>query len=424
MRLNKHIASLKPSATLQINEKVKALRAKGEKISHFGFGQSPFPIFPSITEALKEHVGNNHYLPVNGLEALRKEIAKFLKTYQGVDVDSESVYIGPGSKELLYQSILIFEGHFLIPKGSWVSYIPQIKSKGGTYTTLETTFKTDFKLTAAVLEDFLLKSKDEEHILILNSPNNPTGAVYTQEEYQNLATVCKKYDVIVLSDEIYSQINFTGGNSASISEYYPEKTIVFGGLSKVFSAGGYRLGFMALPKEMSELSTVYKSLFSETFSCVSSPIQLAAITAYEYNSDLIKYVKDSSSILKGVSKYIFENLTSHNISCTHPQGSFYMMVGFDKFQEKINGLGIKTSQELSHYLLENYQVALLPGSDFGFQNSELFFRLAFVDFEGEEVMKAYQENNTVDATFIQVNCQRVSTGVERLIDFIKDIERS
>ncbi|MBL4605767.1 MAG: aminotransferase class I/II-fold pyridoxal phosphate-dependent enzyme [Flavobacteriaceae bacterium] len=417
MRLNKHIVSLKPSATLQINENVKALRNKGKKISHFGFGQSPFPIFPSITEALKAHVGNNHYLPVNGLASLRKEISKFLKTYQKVVVESESIYIGPGSKELLYQSILIFEGHFLIPKGSWVSYIPQIKSKGGSYSILETTFKNDIKLTAEALEDFLLKSEHTEHILILNSPNNPTGAVYTDKEYENLAIICRKYNVIVLSDEIYSQINFTAGHSASISNYYPEKTIVFGGLSKVFSAGGYRLGFMALPKEMGELSKVYRSLFSETFSCVSSPIQLAAITAYEYNYDLVEYVNDSSLILKGVSNYIFENLTHNKISCTKPQGAFYMMIGFDQFQEQINKLGIETSQELSHYLLEKYQVALLPASDFGFENEELFFRLAFVDFDGKKVMEAYQENGSVDSTFIEQNCSSVYRGVQQLIDF-------
>jgi len=420
MRLNKHIISLQPSATLEINEKVKALRKQGEQITHFGFGQSPFPIFSSITKALIEHAGNNHYLPVNGLESLREEIANFLKKHQMVLVDKNSIFIGPGSKELLYQSILIFEGHFLIPKGSWVSYVPQIKSKGGTYSVLETDISNNFKLTATALEEFLLKSKQSEHILILNSPNNPTGAVYTDLEYQRLAAVCRKYNVVVFSDEIYSQINFTEGQSVSISNYYPEKTIVFGGLSKVFSAGGYRLGFMALPNELSELSNAYKSLFSETFSCVSSPIQMAAIAAYTYPPDLIKYVGDSSSILKGVSQYIFENLTKNNISCTNPQGAFYMMVGFDQFREKINLLGIETSQQLALYLLEKYHVALLPGSDFGFQKNELFFRLAFVDFDGKDVMEAYLKKVNIDEAFIKQHCPRVFSGVQKLIEFAKE----
>ena len=131
MKINQNIFGLKPSSTLQINEKVKAYRKEGKTIYHFGFGQSPFPIHSDIVNDLQSHAQNNHYLPVDGLENLRLEISRFLAKNQEVNVTKESIFIGPGSKELLYQSILIFEGHFLIPKGSWVSYIPQIKSKGG-----------------------------------------------------------------------------------------------------------------------------------------------------------------------------------------------------------------------------------------------------------------------------------------------------
>ena len=248
MKINKNISELKPSATLLINEKVKALREKGKKITHFGFGQSPFPIHNSIVDELKNHADNNHYLPVNGLNELRHQVSNFLSKHQGIQSASEFIFIGPGSKELLYQSVLIFEGHFIIPKGSWVSYIPQIKSKGGTYSILETTLEDNFKLTADCLETYLSDSEQQQHVLILNSPNNPTGAIYSDAEYENLAKVCRKYKVIVFSDEIYSQINFNDDFSPSISKFYPEGTLVFGGLSKVFSAGGYRLGFMSLQK--------------------------------------------------------------------------------------------------------------------------------------------------------------------------------
>ena len=131
---------------------MRFLREKGKKVYHFGFGQSPFPIYPEIVTSLKEQAENNHYLPVNGLDILRAKIASFLEKNQGISTQGSSIFIGPGSKELLYQSILIFEGHFLIPKGSWVSYIPQIKSKGGTYSILETFIKEDFKLTPNLSE--------------------------------------------------------------------------------------------------------------------------------------------------------------------------------------------------------------------------------------------------------------------------------
>jgi aspartate aminotransferase len=131
--INKTPQLLKQSSTLLINEKVKEQRLKGETISHFGFGESPFPIHSSIVNALKENAENNHYLPVAGLEKLREQIATFLKRHQEIETVKEAIFIGPGSKELLYQSILIFDGEFLIPKGSWISYIPQIQSKAGSY---------------------------------------------------------------------------------------------------------------------------------------------------------------------------------------------------------------------------------------------------------------------------------------------------
>ncbi len=308
IQINKNIQQLKPSATLAINQKVRELRAKREDVFHFGFGQSPFPVHPSIVNALRDNATNNHYLPTLGLEALRKTITKFLITYQNIDVNSEYVYIGPGSKELLYQTILILEGTFLIPKGSWVSYGPQINSKNGKFEILKTHLEHNFKLEASALQEYCEANPEEQKILILNSPNNPTGVVYSINELDKLAKVCKQYNIIVLSDEIYSQINFKDNFSPSMSTFYPEKTIVFGGLSKVFSAGGYRLGFMALPKELQFLHNTYRSLFSETFSAVSSPIQFAAIEAYKMNIDVQMYVKNCTQILKGVSNFVFTKI--------------------------------------------------------------------------------------------------------------------
>ena len=424
MIINKSIASLKQSSTLLINEKVKELRAKGEVISHFGFGQSPFPIHYSIVNALKENAHNNHYLPVAGLEKLRLQIANFLKDFQNIETTKESIFIGPGSKELLYQSILIFEGEFLIPKGSWVSYIPQIQSKGGKYHIIDTNFENDFKITPQNLDVFFKnKIPTEQQILILNSPNNPTGAVYSDNEYKALAVACRKYNIIVFSDEIYSQINFTNPFSPSISKYYPEKTIVFGGLSKVFSAGGYRLGFIVLPKEFKAIENVYKSLFSETFSCVSSPVQFAALKAYEYEQELQEYVRDSSIILKHISEFIYKEFSSINIECTKSNGAFYMAIGFNQYKSQLKKLQIDTNFDLAKYVLENYKFAMLPGIDFGFEKEDLFFRIAFVDFNGKKVMEAFQEKKEINIAFIKENVPNVFEGVEKIKKFISDLRR-
>ncbi len=417
--INQNILSLKQSATLLINEKVKELRINGKEISHFGFGQSPFPIHDSIVAALRENAENNHYLPVAGLEKLREEIVLFLKKHQNIKTTKESIFIGPGSKELLYQSILIFDAEFLIPKGSWVSYIPQIQSKGGTYHILETNFENDFKLTVQNLDTFFKnKEPKKQTVLILNSPNNPTGAIYSKEEYKALAVACRKYNIVVFSDEIYSQINFSESYSPSISAYYPEKTIVFGGLSKVFSAGGYRLGYMMLPNEMQALQNVYKSLFSETFSCVSSPIQFAAIKAFEYHTNLQNYVATSSAILKNISEFIFNELSAIQIECTKSEGAFYMLIGFNNYKAAILKLGVSSSFELANYVLENYDFAMLPGVDFGFEKEELFFRIAFVDFNGKKIMDAFQSNEIMDTVFIQKYAPNVYLGVNKIKEFV------
>lgn len=422
IKVNVHIQNLKPSSTLVINEKIKQLRSKGEFVYHFGFGQSPFPIHLAITSSLAKHVNDNNYLPTTGLEVLRKEVSVFLKKHQGVDFISDFLFIGPGSKELLYQTILILEGVFLIPKGSWVSYLPQIKSKNGSYEILETFLQNDFKLAPNELEDYCKKNSKNQKTLILNSPNNPTGAVYSKEELKALAQVCEKYDVIVLSDEIYSQINFKDEYSPSMAMFYPEKTIVFGGLSKVFSAGGYRLGFIALPKGLYELKTLYQSLFSETFSAVASPIQHAAVAAFKYEQDLQNYIRTCSIILKGISQYMFTKLDKTGIACTMPKGAFYMMIGFNKFKDKLHELGIKTSNELADYLLMNYRVALLPGTDFYFKSDELYFRLAYVDFNGEQVLNAYKNSNEIDEAFIKKYCNTIYKGTDQIIKFIRDLD--
>jgi aspartate/methionine/tyrosine aminotransferase len=418
IRINKHIEDLKPSATLAINNKVKYLRSKGTEICHFGFGQSPFPIHKSIVKALKDNATINHYLPTTGFEKLRQAISAFLRKHQNIESDSDYIYIGPGSKELLYQTILILDGIFLIPKGSWVSYGPQIKSKNGNYIILDTHLKHNFKLKAETLKHYCQANPYQQKTLILNSPNNPTGEVYTNDELEALAKICRDHDIIVLSDEIYSQINFTNKYSPSISRYYPKKTIVYGGLSKVFSAGGYRLGFMVLPKDLQFLHNMYRSVFSETFSAVAAPIQYAAVEAYKMNKDLINYIDQSCLILKGISHFIHSELSKSKIQCTYPEGAFYMIIGFNNFKNEINSMGISTSEQLANHLLKIYKVALLPGTDFYFDENELFLRLAFVDFDGQNVLDNYDENIPIDKVFIKTYCPKVFQGINELSKFV------
>ncbi len=421
--INKNISQLKVSATLQINEAVKKKRLNGEIVYHFGFGQSPFPIPKKIVKNLKKNADCNHYLPTAGLQELRIEIVKFLGEHQQINTIQENIFIGPGSKELLYQTILILEGTFLIPKGSWVSYLPQVKLIGKDYFIIETSFKNNYKLQAHALETYCKNHATQNNILILNTPNNPSGAVYRKEELEKLAIVCNKYDIIVLSDEIYSQICFNNSHAKSISNYYPEKTIVFGGLSKVFSAGGYRLGYMMLPEKLKELNSIYKTLFSETFSSVSAPIQYAAIEAYKYKKSIKKSVKASVKILEAIGDYVYQNLTQVGVRCTIPEGGFYILISFDDFKETLDEKQLTNSVDLANYLLEEYQVALLSGIDFYFAPDELIFRLAFVDFNGKKALQKYLKNDVpLNSKFIETYAPNIVNGIQKIIEFTNTLK--
>ena len=175
---------------------------------------------------------------------------------------------------------------------------------------------------------------------------------------------------------------------------------------------------MVLPRELKELENVYKSLFSETFSCVSSPIQFAALQAYQFNLSVQQYVADSPEILKKLSKFIYKELSIINIQCTKSKGSIYMLISFNEYKNQILKLGITTSFDLTNYVLVNYKFAMLHGIDFGFEKEELFFRISFVDFDGKKVMKAFNSNLEIDLDFIKRNTATIFSRVKKIKEFI------
>ena len=418
-RINKHLESLKPSATLAINEGVKAMRSEGETVYHFGFGQSPFPVHPKIVQALQQHAENNAYLPSLGLPELRQQISAYLEHYHKVHYTPELIFLGPGSKELLFQTVMILDHVFLIPKGSWVSYLPQIKAKGGRFAILDTFFEDNYKLRPESLEGYCQQLPDENFVLILNSPNNPTGAVYSEAELEALAESCRKHGVLVLSDEIYSRISFEQENAPSMALYYPEGTILFSGLSKIFSAGGYRCGLMALPDALQALQPIFRSLFSETFSAVASPVQYAALAAFQADSELEHSINKNTAILRMIGNYVYDRLTAHKIRCTQPMGAFYIMINLSMYKASLDKLKLKDSEAIAMYILDRYRVALLPGTDFYFDPDQPIFRLAFVDFDGSKVTDTWSE--LTQEAFVQNFAPNVVSGTSQLIRFCSEL---
>ena len=223
--IKKQIEKLKPSATLAINEETNRLKKSGKKVYKFGFGQSPFPVPDSVVAALKNSANKNMYLPMQGLEDLRSAISNHLNEINNNDFKSD--------------------GDILLPSPSWVSYQPQASIAKNKVHWVQTSSASNWFPTAEHLEKKIKSIKSKNLILFLNSPNNPSGTIC--KNLKEIAEIAKKNNLIILSDEIYSRLTFEK-KYQSISNFYPERTIVSSGLSKWCGAGGWRLGFFAIPK--------------------------------------------------------------------------------------------------------------------------------------------------------------------------------
>ena len=396
------IDRLKPSATLAINEESNKLKKEGKKVYKFGFGQSPFPVPESIVSALKINADKHTYLPMQGLEDLRLAIANYLNKNNNNDFKQDDIVIGPGTKELMFLTQIAFQGEVLLPAPSWVSYLPQALIAKNKVHWIQTTSNSSWFPTAEQLENKIKSIKNKNLLLFINSPNNPSGAVC--KNLQEIASVAKKNKLIILSDEIYSQLTFDD-QYKSISNFYPEGTIVSSGLSKWCGAGGWRLGFFAIPKQLEDLKNGLKILCSESFTSVSAPIQYAAIEAYI--GDHSAYLTSVKKILSFTGNYVYENLKSNVINVTKPEGGFYLFPEFTNAK-------FSSSSEMCKDILNKTGVALLPGSDFGLNSSKMLARLSYTDFDGANFLKNTLGSKKLDNADLKKNAPNVVDGISVL----------
>ena len=407
--IKEQIIQLKPSATLAINEESIRLKKSGKKIYKFGFGQSPFPVPESVVLALKSNANKHNYLPMQGLEKLRSAIASHLNTNNNNNFSKEDIVIGPGTKELMLLTQIIFKGDVLLPAPSWVSYQPQAIIAKNKVHWIQTTSNSNWFPTGKQLEDKVKSINSESLLLIINSPNNPSGTICNN--LQEIAEVAKKYNIIILSDEIYSQLNFNG-QYKSISNFYPERTIVSTGLSKWCGAGGWRLGFFAIPNQLKNFKDSLKILCSESFTSVSAPIQHAAIEAYK--GDHSKYLNAVKKILSFTADYAYKNLKSNVVNITKPEGGFYL------FPEFANAK-FSSSSEMCKDILNKTGVALLPGSDFGLESNKMLARLSFTDFDGANFLNNTLGSKKLDEADLKKNAPNIVDGITALKDWSKSL---
>jgi len=418
--LNLNVRGLPKSATLAISEQSQILESEGKHIYKLGLGQSPFPIPEPVVEALKTNAHQKSYLAVQGLFELREAVAEYYHRSQGIECNAEDVLIGPGSKELMFLLQLVYYGDLVIPTPSWVSYAPQAQIIGRHVRWLTTNSADDWHLTPQELENLCNMDPGRPRIVILNYPANPTGRTYETAELEALAKVARKNQVVVLSDEIYGELHHDGQHT-SIARFYPEGTIVSGGLSKWCGAGGWRLGTFVFPKPMRRLLTAMAVVASETFTSTSAPIQFAAVRAFHGGMFIERYLWNSRRILKSLGKYLTDLLTDGGIRVARPQGAFYLFPDFSSRQEVLAGQGINSSQELCSQLLDQAGVAILPGVNFGRPETELTARLSYVDFDGTRALAAAEQippHEQISDDFLRQYCNHTIEAVEKICAWV------
>ncbi len=372
---------LETSATLAMNEAVAKRRAAGLQTIHLGFGEASFPLHPILRSELARAAAHTSYAPVPGLPALREAIADYLQRTRGIASSAAHVAVAPGSKPLLYALLQVLEGDLLLPVPSWVSYGPQARLAGRRVIDVPTDASDHHRMTPEVLDKTLARARREganPRILLVNTPSNPTGSMFDAADAEAIAGWARAEGITLISDEIYAELAHGWRAHVSPARFYPEGCIVTGGLSKAFSAGGWRLGYAALPTTAggSALMSALRALASEVWSSATTPVQEAAIAAFRPDPELETYVRRSARVHGYVASRLYETFVNLGILCPRPAGAFYLYPDFAPYRDALHERGIATSDELARYLLDEWDIATLPGTAFGERPETLRLRVA------------------------------------------------
>lgn len=396
-RIAEKVLEVKPSITLAITAKAKEMIESGMDVIGFGAGEPDFDTPEFIKEAAIKaiHDGKTKYTPAVGVLELRKLICKKLKEDNGLDYTPDQIIVNSGAKHSLstaFQSILNPGDEVLVPVPYWVSYPEIVRIAGGVPVFLETKEENDFKMTAEELEEAI---NENTKAVYLNSPSNPVGAVYTKEELESLAEVILKHKIFVVSDEIYEKLIYDGQEHvsiASLNDEIKEWTILVNGMSKSHAMTGWRLGYSAASKDViAAMGTVQGHAVSHP----SSITQYAGIGALQCPPENVTDMVEEYDKRR---KYCIERLDQiHELSYIYPKGAFYVFINVSKlYGRSYKGSVIEGSMDYAAKMLDNEQVALVPGIAFG---ADDFVRISYA-----------------------TSMEQITKGLDRMEKFIKELD--
>lgn len=367
MKITERASRIAPSLTLEITAKAKKLKAEGVGVVSFGAGEPDFNTPDYIIEAAKDALdrGLTKYTPAAGTLTLRQAICDKLKRDNGLDYAAGDIVVSNGAKHALANAFLatVEAGEeVIIPAPYWLTYPELVKLAEGVPVYVHTSAKNSFKITPTELEKAIT---DKTRAVLINNPNNPTGAVYTRSELNALASVIEKHEVYVVSDEIYEKLNYEHRHHsiAAYSDILKDRTIVVNGMSKTYSMTGWRVGYSASNEK---ISSAMASMQSHSTSNINAVAQYASYIALsdKYHGDA--FLEDMRATFDARRALMMLRLSRLGLKFIEPKGAFYVMVSIKQFQGmSYEGQRIRSAHDLALSLLDNAQVAVIPCESFG-----------------------------------------------------------
>jgi aspartate aminotransferase len=368
------------SPTLEINERIRALQSRGERVVHLGFGEAGLPVANILKDALIAGAADNAYGPVAGSSALRESVAGYFSR-RSLATEPHQVMVGPGSKALLYAVLLALDGDVVVPKPSWVSYVPQVSLIGRRSIPVPIPSEAGGLPDPDLLRERLDAAREDgltPKAMIVTQPDNPTGTVASRARLEEVAAIARDYGLWVIADEIYRDLTFTPSDYVDVAEFLPDETIVTSGLSKSLALGGWRIGIMRVPDHDvgRRILNAVAAIGSEVWSCLSAPVAAAAKVAFDEPPEIVDYITRARTLHAKVSRAVYNVFESSGVDCRAPQGAFYMYPDLEIARGYADSKGIATDVEMATHMLEEFRVAVLPGSAFGDDEDCLRFRVA------------------------------------------------
>lgn len=397
LALSKKAQAVKPSSTLAITAKAKELRAKGIDVVGFGAGEPDFNTPENVCDVAIEAIkdGFTKYTPASGTNELKEAICKKFKEFNGIDYKPNQIVISNGGKHSLsnvFDVILNPGDEVIIPAPYWLSYPEMVKLSDGVPVFVTGEKENGYKVTASQIEKAIT---EKTKALIINTPSNPTGMVYSEDELCAIADVVIKHDIYVVADEMYEYLIYGDDKHvsiASLNEEIYKRTITCSGLSKSYAMTGWRVGYTGSSPEIAKLMG---SIQSHATSNPNSIAQKAAVEALDGPQETVAVMKEEFDKRR---RYMYEHISGMPyVSTLEPKGAFYIFVDMSEALEKeYKKEKIGTTSRLAEILLEDYSVAVVPCNDFGFPNH---IRLSYA-----------------------ISMEQIRKGLDRMENFLKSLQ--